>query len=334
MATGEFDLQGLIDEAWERKDASRPSRRLGASSLGGPCDRALFLKFHWVVNEHFKGRLLRLFDLGKREEDVMVENLKKAGIALSFTGKDQVELKLAPHVVSYPDGLITHFPPIPGENLVLEIKTMNTKDFEELKKHGVKKTQREHYAQMQLEMKGMSDFLGKPVRYALYVVLNKNDSRIYCEIVEYDEDRVKLLLDRADNLVGMTELPPPLTADPNWYICKTCNYWNFCHLSHESFAVNCRTCAHSTPMPDGNWHCAMYQCPIPIEAQGKTNTCHCFNPSLVPYTLHEDMSTQWSACYEMPNGELIWNGFEGVPSTELWRTGRPQGETETQNIPF
>ena len=50
---------------------------LGASIIGKDCERALWYDFRWVTRSTFSGRMLRLFDTGKREEDRLVRDLRR-----------------------------------------------------------------------------------------------------------------------------------------------------------------------------------------------------------------------------------------------------------------
>ena len=52
---------------------------LGASIIGKDCERALWYDFRWVTRRGFSGRMLRLFDTGKREEDRLVRDLRRTG---------------------------------------------------------------------------------------------------------------------------------------------------------------------------------------------------------------------------------------------------------------
>ena len=52
---------------------------LGASIIGKDCERALWYDFRWASRRVFSGRMLRLFDTGKREEDRLVRDLRRTG---------------------------------------------------------------------------------------------------------------------------------------------------------------------------------------------------------------------------------------------------------------
>ena len=88
-----YDIQPLIDGKWESDAKPYRSSNIGASSIGCPCQRSTFLSFRWASPiEDFKGQMLRLFDVGTREEDIMVDNLKNIGFDIRYTGKDQLRM--------------------------------------------------------------------------------------------------------------------------------------------------------------------------------------------------------------------------------------------------
>ena len=71
IPTSKNYIAELIDTAHEKK-ADNHREHLGASLLGHPCDRYLWLTFRWAVKPTFPGRLLRLFRRGHNEEDTVV----------------------------------------------------------------------------------------------------------------------------------------------------------------------------------------------------------------------------------------------------------------------
>ena len=151
-----YDIQPLIDEKWESDAKPYRSSNIGASSIGCPCQRSTFLSFRWASPiEDFKGQMLRLFDVGTREEDIMVDNLKGIGFDIRYTGKDQLKMQIAPHVICRPDGVIFDgIPDIDEYPVNFEMKTMNRSNFEKLEKQGLRNSKPEYYDQAQCEMYG------------------------------------------------------------------------------------------------------------------------------------------------------------------------------------
>lgn len=341
LNVGEIDLQSLMDKVICGKP-SHPSRRMGASSIGCSCDRQTYIAFHWAVPSLFEGDNLRTFDMGHVMEAKMAEWLIDCGLELTYIGDAQAELEIMPHLVCYPDGLIMSG--VPGAEKTIhnwECKIMNDSTFKTLIKKGLKETKPEHYAQVQLEMYGWSQKLMRKVDRTLYTVFNRATSQIYALRIKYDEEEVKKILDKYERIMKAETLPEPISRSPEWLTCKMCNYSHFCHFSKESLQVNCRTCTHATPEEDGTWSCRMDKMcgwgigELTNDMQKTGCDFHCFNPSLVPYPWHEDKSTDYSAAYEMPDGSIVLNGYGGVNSHDLWKTGRTtNGEQVEGDISF
>ena len=344
---GEIDLKGIIEDALSKARDSHPSRRMGASSLGSPCEREIYLKFRWAAHELNDNVSNMRFIIGDIVEEKVIDALRLAGMVIEYTGKDQIELDIAPHVVCYPDGLVRSG--VPGAEKTehnLEVKSMNSRDFKTLQKKGVKDTKPRHYSQMQLEMYGLSKKLGRRIERTLYVVVCKNLDKfeIYCERVRYDEAEKDRLLDKAEHIRTANELPNGVSTSPSWEGCRMCNFSHFCHVSHESLMVNCRTCCHSTPKEDGTWSCRLdekYKWGIGALDMGmQTNGCryHTFIPHLVPYPFMEDESTEDACAFQMPDGSIVIDGLGGADSHDLWKIGRPQPVDSEgnpiENIPF
>lgn len=315
-----YDIQPLIDEKWESDAKPYRSSNIGASSIGCPCQRSTFLSFRWASPiEDFKGQMLRLFDVGTREEDIMVDNLKNIGFDIRYTGKDQLKMQIAPHVICRPDGVIFNgIPDIDEYPVNFEMKTMNRSNFEKLEKQGLRNSKPEYYDQAQCEMYGENTELETEVKCTLFVALCKDDSRIYAEIIDANPDYMELILKRARNIVFGNSLPEEYSIDPEFSVCKYCSNSVFCHVTHETTEINCRTCAWSKPEENSTWTCRVYPgSPIPYDAQKKGCPCHSFNPLLVPYKVNNDKTKKWHIAYEKSDGTIVYNGYKGVPSKLL-----------------
>ena len=106
-------------------------------------------------------------------------------------------------------------------------------------------------------------------------------------------------------------IPAPCSTDPTWYQCKMCAGHDFCHGSKTTKQVNCRTCAHITPLSDSTMHCAKWDAIVPTDAQMSGCDAHVLHPDLVPWKRLESPSDM-VAVY-LINGEQHANGEgEGV----------------------
>ena len=294
-------IQSLIDKHHESK-AEPPRPHLGASRLGHPCDRWLWLSFRWAVQPQFPGRILRLFRRGHREEETVVADLRAVGMDIRSTGAKQSKIDLGCHVSGSLDGIIERgVPEAPNKLHILEIKTHSKKSFDDLEKNGVEKSKPMHFVQMQVYM------AGSKIDRALYVSICKDDDRIYTERVRYDKETAQKYIDRGRRLALDERLPPPISTDPSWYQCAYCDARDFCHVTKTTKEVNCRTCAHVTPLKDSTWRCERHNADgIPVEYQRTGCECHVLHPDLVPWQVQEGRD-QWTAVY-LIDGKAVANG--------------------------
>jgi len=295
----EITITSLIDQAHEER-LEKPRPHLGASTLGHHCERWLWLSFRWAVQEQFKGRILRLFRRGFNEEATIISDLRAAGIHVYGT---QTKVDFGSHVSGSLDGVGKGVPGAPKTEHVLEFKTHSLKSFNDLEKHGVGKSKPQHFVQCQVYMHGTA------LKRALYVAVCKDDDRIYTERIEYDKEVATKAIERGQRLTLTDRLPPPISTDPTWFECKICPGHDFCHGSKTTKHVNCRTCAHITPLSDSTWHCAKWDDIVPLESQRTGCEAHVLHPDLVPWKRLEGPS-DWVAIYEI-DGQGIANGEPG-----------------------
>lgn len=305
-------IPDLIDQRHEALETRRPRPYMGISSIGHVCDRWLWLQFRWAVIESFPGRMLRLFERGQREEAIMASELRSIGIVLHNTENDQVEVSLGCWVKGHLDGLIdSGVPAAPKTPHVWECKTFNKKNFDELEHLGVKEAKPMHWAQMQCYM------LACKLTRALYTAICKDDDRIYAERVRIDSEAAEALVRRGQSIALEDHIPAPISMRPEWYQCKCCAGWDFCHGSRCTAEVNCRTCAHFSANRDEQCTCAFYgNAFIPLEAQYIGCQNHVLHPDLVPWMLDRSLSTDVMAVYQI-NTKKYSNGCGGFPSADL-----------------
>lgn len=295
-------IAAKIDE-YHASKPDRPRPHLGASQLGHPCDRWLWLSFRWAVQERFSGRMLRLFRRGQLEEETVVADLRAIGMDIRNTTGNQARVDFGSHVSGSMDGVIEYgIPEAPHKRHILEIKTHNKRSFDELVKKGVKDAKPQHYAQMQVYM------LGAKIDRALYVAVCKDDDRLYTERVRLAKLEAEPLVERGHRIATSDRMPEPVSADPTWYVCKMCAAHSICHGGEPVQHVNCRTCAHSTAEPDSTWSCALHKAGnIPVDFQREGCESHVMHPDMVPWQLDGDASTEQVAVWVI-DGKRVKNG--------------------------
>jgi CRISPR/Cas system-associated exonuclease Cas4 (RecB family) len=291
-------IPALIDAVHETQ-RQHPRPHLGASQIGHPCDRALWLSFRWAVRETFSGRMLRLFRRGHNEEATIIDDLSAIGVTVS---RQQSRVHFGKHFSGSIDGIGTNIPGGGSKPHLLEFKTHSDKSFKELIKDGsLQKAKSLHWAQMQAYMLGMR------LERALYIAVNKNDDALYVERVKLDKEAAQRLVERAHRITMSERMPEPISADPSWYQCRYCAGHSICHGDHLTKEVNCRTCAHVTPREDSTWHCARHDAgDIPTQFQREGCAAHVLHPDLVPWKML-DSGNPWEAVYEI-DGKPVRNG--------------------------
>ena len=289
-----------------------PRQHLGASMLGHHCDRWLWLSFRWAVIERFNGRMLRLFRRGQNEEAGVIGDLRLAGLSITeeVDGR-QIRVDFGSFISGSLDGIIeSGVFESPKKPHVLEIKTHSLESFDDLEKQRVEKSKPMHFAQTQVYMHGTG------VDRALYSAVCKNDDRYYFERVRYIKDVAEKLVDRGIRITMASRLPEPCVgASPDWYQCKFCAAHDFCHGSKLTQQVNCRTCCHSTALPQSVFVCSKWGTEIPAHAQLTGCNYHALHIDLVPWPLAGSVD-EFTPVYEIA-GKEIANGYGHYSSAEL-----------------
>ncbi len=295
----------MIYTAYENDadDGNRP--HLGASLIGHACERYLWMTFRWVDSKKFPGRMLRLFETGSLAEARFVANLRRIGVEVHDTTPDGQQWRVAAlggHFAGSMDGAGRGFPEAPKTWAVIEFKTHSEKSFTDLVKKKVQAAKPQHYAQMQI-------YMGETgMERAMYMAVNKNTDELYAEWVHFDPVEFAKLKARAERVIRAAEPPLRISNDPSWFVCKMCDFAEHCH-GEKAPAVNCRTCAHSTPEMNGDarWSCAHVNpdpnvSSIPIKLQRTGCSQHRYIPILLE---------RFAKQSDYVNGDVVYEGEAG-----------------------
>jgi len=302
-----------VYRALEEGAKEGPRAHLGASVIGGPCDRQLWLSFRWARQERHSGRVLRLFRRGQNEEAELTKDLRAAGYEVMDldpgTGEQFRFEALGGHFGGSMDGIIRGIPEASGSDKwhVLEYKTHSVKSFADLKKNGVEKSKPQHYAQVIVYMHLSGDTNESRMTRALYIAVCKDNDELYVERIKYVNATAKKLMARAERIVYSDDPLERVSADPSWYRCKWCHFSEHCHGSALP-AVSCRTCVHVTAT-EGGWQCERDTKSLDYDAQRAACVRHLFAPHLVPYLRINTSSEEGWVEYEMDDGRKFRNGL-------------------------
>lgn len=293
-----------------RRAAAEPARDyLGWSTMGEPCDRALWYSFRWAERELLEGRIARLFDSGHREEARVLQEMRDAGMQVwdrdPTTGGQWAVSSVAGHLRGHLDAVVLGMPEAPKTPHLVDVKTVKGKKLDELLKVGMRELYPRYWAQAHGYMGRMQ------LARAAFIFVCKDDDRIHVERFEFDRAEFERFEVRAERIVRAAEPPPRISVDPAWYVCKYCTFHSLCH-GQAAPQVNCRTCTHATPVMEGDegkWHCDKYAARIPTATQREGCDSHRFIPLLLERIgTAVDVKGEADVVYEAAGGGRFTNG--------------------------
>lgn len=254
----------LIEDAYRAEDGGFRSH-LGASQIGRKCAREVWYNWRWAMTKRFKARMLRLVNRGHLEEARFLALLEMIDCQLHMPedgGQDRIS-DHGGHYGSALDATIWGIPDAPGEWILGEFKTHNTKSYCKLVVEGVAVSKPEHYDQMQ------SCMGRRGIHKCIYIAVNKNDDDIFAQLIEYDHGHESRVRDKAADLITRRTPPARISDDPSNFDCTYCYAFDRCHFPERAPVFrNCRTCRHSlADIPSGTWGCERHNMELPKAKQ-------------------------------------------------------------------
>lgn len=241
-----------IDRAYASEPDGAPRAYIGASGIGSKCDAEIAFSLRGFPNVPPSPKLKRIFRDGHRIEREVIRDLKKAGYSVfevdDLTGR-QARWEIAGgHIVCNTDGQID----LEGKEDIslLEIKSMNDKNWTTFKRSSVKVSHPKYWDQMQMMM-GMSGH-----KRCLFIAYNKNTSLYWAEVVEADPLDWSFQQTRIET-VWRGEAKK-VSDDPTGWLCRGCFKHGAC-WGGEAPERACRTCAAAAPIADGTWWCRRHK---------------------------------------------------------------------------
>jgi len=309
---GDPTLQA-IDRILEMRSRNVPPRPyLGMSSVGNPCDRALWYSFRWISPPNFDAKSLKRFEDGHHGEDVMAARLRMVdGITLLTidpeSGQQYEFIDHKGHFRGHFDGAIIGLIQAPNTWHVWEHKQVNEKKLTDLivarakvgEKNALAEWDESYYSQAILYM----DYAELP-RHYLTVSSPGGRDTVSCR-TSANPMAAKFLRERAERIIFADHAPQRISENPSFYRCRWCEHQRICHRTDPSAAAprTCRTCLHSTPVEGGMWHCARWDQILDRRQQEAGCDRHLYLPTLVP-GFQSDAGEDWVE-YELYDGG-IW----------------------------
>ena len=238
--------------------------RIGASSIGDPCLRSIWLSWRGYDDKKFGGRMLRLFQTGHLQEERIQDDLKNAGFQVWTHQEDGNQFTYTDdtgHFVAKLDGVIKGVIGAEKTPHDLEIKTHSAKSYDEVKKKGVEKAKPVHFYQMQAGM------MYSKLTRALYVALCKNDEDYHIERVKPDSAIREEIQRKITTLVNATIPPQGVSSDGGAYDCRWCDMKEVCTGAKKPIRT-CRSCQHAVViLTEGKWGCMLSKEVLSLDQQ-------------------------------------------------------------------
>lgn len=275
-----------VDAAIVAAQDNMPRPYLGMSGVGNPCDRKNWYDFRWSTQRAFNAATIKRFDDGHRGEAVQAERLRLvAGVELHTLTPDGDQygfVLCGGHCKGHMDGAIRGLLQAPKTWHVWEHKQVGETKFKKLaslkaqvgEKSALKEWDEVYFGQAQLYMRcsGMD-------RHYLTCATPGGRDTISVR-TDADHAFADRLIERAQRIIDAPEPPARLSERPDWYECKLCDYQDICHWSDVPLPT-CRSCAHVTPVQDGQWHCARHNALRSVAEQKDGCQGHRFIPVLL-----------------------------------------------------
>lgn len=212
----------IYEQMHKMRSRQVPRQYLGASSLGNPCERAIWYGYKQFARNESPKTLIT-FEIGRSLEEMLADILANTELTVMFPSMTNNFLSFShekvPQLSGHLDGLILH----KGEHYVLEIKTANSASFAKACKVGIRAWRPQYYDQIQTYM-GLSCYTK-----GIFLVINKDSSELYEEVIDFDQIHYELLVAKATRIIQSPVEPERLSDSPMFFGCRMCAYKDVCH---------------------------------------------------------------------------------------------------------
>lgn len=250
--------------AQHAREGEVTGRALGASYLGGPCDRALWLTFRRALPRPVDGELGRRLDLGSVMEKAVAEELA-AELGSHWNPKPGVLSVMGGFVVSILDGVAD----IDGQRYIVEVKAPSKRKFDQIAMHGIEAAENRYRAQIQTSLAIASRQWPEPPAGCLAIVSCADTGELHVEVVEHDPEVSTQYGRRAVAIMEARDMPAGVSDDPDYHACMDCHFADLCFGGKEA-RKECRTCKHlAIDVHEGGFSCPAVRGPVPDPLMGE-----------------------------------------------------------------
>lgn len=218
----------------EKQFIEKKRNYIGASTIGHQCDRKIWLDYMGEEAEYPPKTLLN-FEIGKSLEKMILGVLSECEdfeVEVGTESNNYLECsdKDIPEFKGHVDAILkTPF----EKKIILEIKTTKDSGFsrlmhKDLNKAGLKNWNMGYYTQLQSYM-GMMN-----VPRAILIVINKDNSELYEEIIFFNAMFYEGIKAKARQILEAQTIPEKINKSPLFTICHNCKYKRKCHYEREN----------------------------------------------------------------------------------------------------
>lgn len=234
---------------------------LGMSSIGQPCERALWFGFRGFTPKQTDGKANMIFEFGNHIEQIQIHWIEQAGYKI--TNRQDTYSDHNGYFKGHPDGIIHG---LTSMTHAYDAKSCNKKALESLRKLGMKESKPIYYAQAQMMM-----HYSKTER-AVYVFTCKDNCELYAERFYYNAEEAQALIDKAHRIITAENMPEAIDDyNEDNFNCQWCNYKLLCFYPDEAIMADkmCGTCYYlgwkkDTVQP----YCKHPKHPLPLKKWG------------------------------------------------------------------
>lgn len=258
----------ILDDRMEREQDTSHRPHLGASSIGGECERKTWYSFRWALEPDFTADVLRKFRDGHESEELVARELEQVVELMGRQARFQDG-----HFGGSVDGIIrSGLIEAPDTPHIWEHKAVSDKRYDELhrlrERHALLddegsvllKWMPTYYAQAQIYMYKLK------IDWHYMTIASAGSRRLLSLRTPLDEVYARELEDKAQRIIKSLEAPRKVSPDFDFWLCRFCDYAGLCHGNNQP-DKSCRSCRYAEALSDGRWRCMFFEGELDDEKQ-------------------------------------------------------------------